>query len=142
MWELLHRIRQRLALWFGSKPPANSLGARGEQAAEKYLKKLGYRIVDRNVRLGRCELDLVAVDGRTVVFVEVKTRQNLAAGHPAEAVDAWKQRHLTRAALQYLNRHRLTNHRARFDVLAILWPDATKPPEIQHIQHAFEALGD
>ena len=68
-----------------------SLGQRGEDAAAKFLKRKGYRILARHVdsRLG--ELDIIAVDGRTVVFVEVKTRTYDDAGHPAEAIDARKQ---------------------------------------------------
>jgi putative endonuclease len=90
-------------------------------------------------RLG--ELDLVAVDGRTVVFVEVKTRHSHDAGHPAEAVDAHKQQRLTRAALAYLKRHGLLECPSRFDVVAVTWTDAAKKPTIEHFQNAFEAVG-
>ena len=83
----------------------------------------------------------VAVDGRTVVFVEVKTRHSTDAGHPADAVDADKQRRLTRLALAYLKRHDLLEHSARFDVLAVTWPDSRRKPTIDHYKNAFEAVG-
>ena len=119
----------------------DDLGRRGERAAERFLKKLGYQIVDRGVRFRRGELDLVAVDDRTVVFVEVKTRHSHDKGAPADAVDAEKQRQLTRAALLYLKRHGLLEYRARFDVVTVTWPE-DGPPEIEHIQNAFDATGE
>jgi len=118
-----------------------SLGARGERAAEKYLKRLGYQIVARRDRGRLGELDLVAVDGRTLVFVEVKTRISHSAGHPAEAVGPEKQARLTRLALAYLKRHDLLEHPARFDVVAITWPKEARRPTIDHRQNAFEAVG-
>jgi putative endonuclease len=90
----------------------------------------------RRDRLG--EIDLVAVDGRTIVFVEVKTRRSHDAGHPVEAVDEDKQRRLTRLALAFLKRHNLLNYRARFDIVAVTWPDGAKRPVIEHFQNAFE----
>ena len=98
-------------------------------------------VVARNERSEIGELDLVAVDDQTVVFVEVKTRQSWDAGHPAEAVDATKQRQLTRAALGYLKRHDLLEYSARFDVIAITWPQQQRTPTIEHIQGAFEPPG-
>jgi putative endonuclease len=118
-----------------------SLGARGERAAERHLRRLGYKIVARRDRGRLGELDLVAVDGRTIVFVEVKTRASHDAGHPAEAVGAEKQARLTRLALGYLKRHDLLEHRARFDVIAITWPASARKPTIEHIKSAFDAVG-
>ncbi len=74
--------------------PIETLGRRGERAAVKYLKRQGYIILHRGYRILGGELDVVAVDGHTVVFVEVKTRTTHDAGHPAEAVDQNKQRQL------------------------------------------------
>jgi putative endonuclease len=123
--------------------PPLSLGQRGERAAAKFLKRQGYHIVARGERpgLGRGELDLVAVDGRTVVFVEVKTRVSSDAGHPADAVDLEKQRRITLWALAFLRRHGLLEHRARFDVVAVHWPAGQKRPRIEHFSNAFEAVG-
>lgn len=116
-----------------------TLGERGEAVAARYLRRRGFRIVGRGVRTGLGELDLVAVDGRTVVFVEVKTRQTDDQGHPAEAVDLPKQRKLTLLATAYLKRHGLLNHAARFDVVAVTWPDGRRP-QVEHIRNAFEAV--
>jgi uncharacterized protein (TIGR00252 family) len=74
------------------------LGRRGERAAEKYLKRNGYRIVARNFRASGAEIDLVAIDGETLVFVEVKTRRSRSAGAPEDAVDERKQSRMRRAA--------------------------------------------
>ncbi len=102
---------------------------------------MGYKIVARGAKQTHGELDLVAVDGRTVVFVEVKTRRTHDAGSPAEAVDAHKQQQLTRLALGYLKRHGLLEYAARFDVVAITWPEEAKTPTVQHIKNAFEVTG-
>jgi putative endonuclease len=124
----------RRALW-------PDLGLRGERAAARLLKKKGYRVVARGRRTRLGELDLVAVDGRTVVFVEVKTRTALDAGHPAEAITEAKQRRLTRAALAFLRYHGLLECRARFDVVAVTWPTGAKRPVVDHIIGAFDASG-
>jgi putative endonuclease len=122
--------------------PKLTLGQRGERAAAKYLRKRGYKILAAGDRLKhRDELDLVAADGRTVVFVEVKTRSSQIQGHPAEAVDAVKQRKLTKLAVTFLKRHRLLDYPARFDVIAITWPENVRKPQIEHIKNAFEAAG-
>jgi putative endonuclease len=118
------------------------LGQRGERAAARFLRRRGYHVVARGERDRIGELDLVAVDGRTVVFVEVKTRRSHDAGHPAEAVDEAKQRQLTRLALAYLKRHGLLEYASRFDVVAVTWPNKVRRPQIQHFQDAFEAHGE
>lgn len=118
-----------------------SLDRRGERAAERYLRRLGYKIVARRDRGRLGELDLVAVDGRTVVFIEVKTRRSHDTGHPAEAVDQDKQARLTRLALAWLKRHDLLEHAARFDVVAVTWPTDARHPRIEHFKSAFQAVG-
>ena len=130
-------IRHWLKRLFAEKP----LGQRGEAAAARYLVRRGYKIAARGHRTKLGELDLVAVDGRTVVFVEVKTRQSDEKVHPAEAVDAAKQRRLTRLALAFLKRHGLLEYPARFDVVAVTWPAGQRRPTIEHIKNAFEATG-
>ena len=110
--------------WFRRFFPEKPLGRRGEEAAERYLKRRGYKVLARGHRLRPGELDLVMLDGGTIVFVEVKTRQSQEAGHPAEAVDEKKQRRLTRLAVTFLKRHRLLEYPGRFDVVAITWPAA------------------
>lgn len=130
---------QRLIAWLSATFRPRTLGERGETLAARHLRRAGFRIVGRGVRTGLGELDLVAIDGRTLVFVEVKTRQSDEQGHPAEAVDLNKQRRLTRLATAYLKRHGLLNHPARFDVVAITWPDGCRP-KVEHIRNAFEAV--
>lgn len=135
-----HTTAKLLQAWRSLFQPA-ALGQRGEVLAAKYLRRRGYKIVARGSRGALGEIDLVAVDGRTVVFVEVKTRRSQDAGHPADAVDHDKQRRLTRLAVGYLRRHGLLEYPARFDVIAITWPAGRGKPTIEHIQHAFDAVG-
>jgi putative endonuclease len=117
------------------------LGDRGERAAAKYLRARGYRILARQSRSRIGEIDLIALDGDTVVFVEVKTRTSQQAGHPAEAVTFAKQRQLTRAALAWLKRHDMLECRCRFDIVAITWQERNRPL-IEHFPNAFEAVGE
>lgn len=117
------------------------LGARGEKAAAQFLKRKGYKIVARGERSRLGELDLVAVDGRTVVFVEVKTRTDTDAGQPLDAVTPEKQRRLTQAALAFLKYRGLLDERSRFDVVSVVWPADSREPRIEHIVNAFEAIG-
>jgi putative endonuclease len=129
----------RLAAWWRRLFPPLALGPRGEREAARFLKRQGYRILARGDRGELGEIDLVALDGRTIVFVEVKTRQSQDAGHPAEAVDPAKQRRLTRLALAWLKRRGLLEHSARFDIVAVTWPEDSRRPVIEHIKNAFEA---
>lgn len=116
-------------------------GDRGERAAVRYLKNRGFRIVAQQYSTPWGELDIVAIDEQVVVFVEVKTRKTIVAGHPFEAVTQEKQSKLTRMALAYMKQHKLLEYSARFDVISILWPDAERTPEITHIRNAFEPVG-
>ncbi|MFZ5830683.1 MAG: YraN family protein [Planctomycetota bacterium] len=134
-WLLTHR----LAGWWRARLARPTLGQRGEALAARYLLRKGYRIVIRGSRMPGGEIDLVALDGRTIVFVEVKTRTSADHGHPAEAVDDEKQRRLTRLALRLLKRHGLLDHPARFDVVAVTWPENRRRPTIEHFINAFPA---
>lgn len=120
---------------------ARYLGRRGEALAARFVKRRGMRVVARGQRLRPGELDIVAVDGETVVFIEVKTRKSGDAGHPSEAIDATKRRRLTRLALAFLKGHGLLEHRARFDVVAITWPEGPGQPSIDYYENAFEPEG-
>jgi putative endonuclease len=130
-----------ITAWWAKRRKPKPLGFLGERAAEKFLKRKGYKIVARGLRTRGEELDLVCVDGRVVVFVEVKTRRGSRYGHPTEAVDERKQRRITRGALVYLKRHGLLEYKSRFDVVAVIWPDAAKTPTIEHYPDAFQAVG-
>ncbi|HEV3263041.1 MAG TPA: YraN family protein [Gemmataceae bacterium] len=118
--------------WFGN---------RSERAAGRFLRRLGYRILARNYTCPQGELDLVALDGRCIVFVEVRSTETEDPLRPAASVDAAKQRRLTDLALQFLQRHRLLDQPARFDVLAVSWPAGQGQPVIVHYRQAFEAVG-
>src|SRR5205823_1827576 len=107
-------------------------GGRAERAAAKFLRRKGYRILSRNLVLPTGELDIVALDGRTLVFVEVRSTECADVLRPVESVDAVKQRKLTDLALAYLQKHRLLGHPARFDVLAVSWPGDRRDPQIVH----------
>jgi putative endonuclease len=96
------------------------------------------RVILRGYRTPQGEIDLVARDGDTIVFVEVKARRR---GDPAEAVTPEKQRRLTLAALHFLKKHRLLEQKCRFDVVAIVWPDDHALPAIEHFRAAFDAVG-
>ena len=116
-------------------------GTRSERAAARFLRRLGYRILARNYTCPHGELDLIAADGRCVVFVEVRSTATDDAARPAESVGDVKQRRLTDLALYYLRQHRLLEHPARFDVLALSWPAGRREPRIDHYRQAFEAVG-
>lgn len=130
-----------LRAWLAARYGRKSLGQRGEDAAARFLKKSGLRIVERGHDSPLGELDIIAIDGRTVVFVEVKTRASNDAGHPTEAIDATKQRRMTHAALAYLKSKRLLNCAARFDVVAVNWPADCRSPAIEHFPNAFAPTG-
>lgn len=116
------------------------LGDAGERVAVRYLKRAGFRILVRNARSRIGEIDVIAMEGNCIVFVEVKTRSSAEAGHPTEAVTPAKQRQLTRTALAWLKQRGLLEHRARFDVIAITWADGAEPV-VEHFRNAFEPTG-
>jgi putative endonuclease len=130
-----------LRCWLSARLRPKTLGERGEDVAARFLKRLGYHVIGRHVDLHVGELDIIAVDDRTVVFVEVKTRTSTSAGAPAEAIDELRQRRMTQAALAYLKAHGLLEYPARFDVVALTWPHDAKKPAIEHIKDAFPAVG-
>src|ERR1700752_3938445 len=115
-----------------------SLGKSGEDLACRELERRGYVIVARRYRVRGGELDVIARDGETMVFVEVKTRVGRMFGEAAEAVTPLKQLRMTRLAEEYLMRHRLGDCPCRFDVVAIECDVAGT--RIYVFQNAFEAL--
>jgi putative endonuclease len=130
-----------LRSWFANRFPAKSLGQRGEDVAVRHLKGKGYRILARHLDSPLGELDIIAVDGRTVIFVEVKTRTSTETGHPTEAIDQRKERRMTQAALAYLKANGLLQYAARFDVVALTWPENARRPVIEHYENAFSPVG-
>ena len=105
-----------------------STGASGERDTLAFLEARGYGVVDINVRplggMARGEIDVIAWDGEYLVFVEVKTRRAASGqqGTPTEAIDARKQKQLTRLAMAYLAKHNLDDVPCRFDVVAVIRP--------------------
>lgn len=115
-----------------------ALGSEGEARAAAHLEACGYRILARNARAGRVEIDLVARRGRTLAFVEVKTRRSRSAGLPEEAVDFRKRERLVHGAAAWLAGHPQRGAAVRFDVVACE-RDAGGAWSIRHLEGAFEA---
>jgi putative endonuclease len=115
-----------------------ALGVDGESRAAAYLAARGYRILARNARADRVEIDLVAARGALLVFVEVKARRSRAAGAPEEAVDRRKRERLVRGALAWMHANAVRGRRVRFDVIACEW-HPSGAWSLRHIENAFEA---
>jgi putative endonuclease len=115
--------------------PGKELGKQGEALAAAYLERIGYRIVARNYRLRLGELDLIAEENGSVVFIEVKTRRDGAAVGPFEAVTRAKRRQMAKVAMEYLVRHGQSERAARFDVVAVTL--VGNEPRIELMQNAF-----
>ena len=113
----------------------NELGKWGEDVAATYLERQGYTIIERDWKSGHRDLDIIALDGDTVVFVEVKTRSNCMFTDPEIAVDYQKIRHLQQAANHYI-KYRHINHDIRFDIITVVGT-MNDSPAIDHIKDAF-----
>jgi putative endonuclease len=111
------------------------LGKIGENLACQELERRGYSVIERRYRRRGGEIDIIALDGATLVFVEVKAREGRGYGLAAEAVTAFKRRRLASVALEYVARHHAHNCPCRFDVVAIQL--TASGPEIQLFQNAF-----
>jgi len=112
------------------------LGKEGEEIAIRFLKKNGYKIIERNYVCKMGEMDIIAREKDTLVFVEVKTRTSTAFGPPQLAVNSAKQRQLSKVALYFLKEKQLEDMKARFDVVAILL--LPERPDVQIIKNAFD----
>ena len=126
-----------LANLFKAKTPKDALGDRGENMAARHLRNRGYKIIMRNFSCDLGEIDIIARDGKTLVFLEVKTRA-YDDPKPEEQVNNIKQDKIIRAAKYYLTRYGTPQPPSRFDVIAIVWPTG-QPPIIRHHEHAFDA---
>jgi putative endonuclease len=113
----------------------NELGEKGERLAIQYLVKLGYQILETNWRYSRAEVDIIAMDGPVLVFLEVKTRATAAFGRPEEFITARKERLLTDAAHAYIDQ---VNHEweVRFDFISIIFR-SDDDYEVEHFKDAF-----
>ncbi len=115
-------------------------GEKGESIAERHLKRRGYKILEKNYRTKVGEIDIIAKEKNTIVFVEVKTRRSWQFGNPKGAVTPAKQRKISMVALHYLKTMDRSNARARFDVVAIT--ASRDKPQIEIIKNAFELAYD
>ncbi len=120
-------------------PGPRAIGRAGEDAAVAALRAHGYRIIARNVRLRRGELDIVAEEQGTLVFVEVKARRSAAYGTPAEAVTPRKQQALLRLAAAYLVRRSLLSRPCRFDVAEVWLGPGGRIVRVEILKDAFGA---
>ncbi len=119
---------------------SKTLGEAGEENAERFLKKRRYRILCRNYRCAFGEIDIVAQQGRVIAFVEVKTRRSAAYGAPQDAVLPHKQRKISRVAQEFIQRHRLEDRDARFDVVAVRMSSSGHTVDL--IKYAFELAAE
>ncbi len=111
-------------------------GEKGETLAAWYLKQNGYKIIEQNYRNQMGEIDIIAKEKKTIVFVEVKTRRSIRYGSPKWAVTPKKQRKISMVALYYLKTTKQSNAKARFDVVAII--SNRDEPRIEIVKNAFE----
>ncbi len=114
-----------------------AIGSEYEQIAGKYLEQQGYRILCYNYRCPMGEIDMIAMDGDVLVFVEVKYRKNLTKGSPLEAVNVKKQKVISKCANYYITGKKLHGSACRFDVIGIVGRDMEQV-EISPIEPAFE----
>ena len=113
------RLADRIGGAGGALADHLRLGAWGERVAARHLTRCGYRIVARNYRAGGAEIDIIALDGDTLVFVEVKTRRTRDSGEAAEAVNSRKREQIKRAAALFVQREGTGERALRFDVLTV-----------------------
>lgn len=114
-----------------------SVGQQGEALACQYLSRQGYRVIARNYRTKLGEIDIIAEEQGTLVFVEVKTRRGHQCGHPFEAVTPTKCRQISKVALEYLAETGREGHSARFDVVAISFAGEAAPV-VELAKNAFD----
>ncbi|MFQ6105193.1 MAG: YraN family protein [Candidatus Glassbacteria bacterium] len=112
-----------------------STGRRGEDIAVGFLNEAGYQIMRRNYRALRCEIDIIARKGNTLVFVEVKTRNSLAFGDPILSITPAKTRNIFKVARAFINEEKLSDMEVRFDAVTVVIRGDTVI--IDHIKDAF-----
>ena len=117
-------------------------GQRSERWAERHLRRHGHRVLTRNWSGPLGELDLVTRHQNTLVFVEVRSTAHEQGDSARESVDAEKQRRLSRLAVSFMNRYRVQEVAARFDVVILAWPPGAKEPMIEHVENAFPVIGE
>tara|TARA_R110001592_G_scaffold14545_2_gene64822 strand:- start:530 stop:928 length:399 start_codon:yes stop_codon:yes gene_type:complete len=128
--------RAKKIRWWQKSEAPRPLGQQGEDTAARYLKRSGYRILERNRFLGRYEIDIIAQEGDTIVFVEVRTRASRDEVPPEDTIGPTKQHRIRQAAQRYVDAADDGDAYYRFDVVSIILPE-TGPPEITLIRDAF-----
>lgn len=112
-------------------------GSLGEQAAERFLRRRGYKLLARNFASKRGEIDLIFRDQDCMVFVEVKTRTGESWSRPAAAVDADKRKNICKTALDYLKKLHFPRCKIQFDIVEVLLDDEEHVDEVRHLPNAF-----
>lgn len=112
-------------------------GRDAEDVAAAFLEAAGVRVLDRNYRFMKSELDIVAIDGIEIVFVEVRSSKGIRYGRPEETISEAKKQQLYEGASAWLYERRMEGARIRFDVISIVWETQEKQPEITHFRNAF-----
>ena len=134
----MRRLRDETALPHPVDDPRQALGRDGEAEARTAVRAAGYVVLAERFRCRQGEVDLICRHGETIVFVEVKTRRDLAFGGGAAAVTVRKQRTIARVAEAFLARASLQHLPCRFDVVVVDWPRGA-PPQTQIMPGAFDA---
>ena len=115
------------------------VGNKGESLAENYIKRKGYKIIQRNYRCRLGEIDIIAKDDDTIVFIEVRTKQNENFGSPQDSVTSTKISKISKTALRFIQEKNLSGFSYRFDFIAITFSQGK--PNIEHIENAFMPNG-
>ena len=118
-------------------PASHDLGRASERLAANYLEDRGYRILERNYRVGHKEVDLIASRAGTIAFIEVKARSSLAYGHPLDAITWAKRREIEHVARVWIAARGRPPSTYRFDAIAICW--ANGRAEVEHVPNAWIA---
>jgi putative endonuclease len=117
-------------------PEKKEIGQKGENLAADYLQNAGYTVLERNYRCKLGEIDIIARDNDTLVFIEVRSRSSLAFGLPQESINRRKRHQISKVALEYMIRRKLKNIPARFDVVAVSFEG--RKEKVDLIKDAFE----
>lgn len=121
--------------------PHLALGRRGEELAVRYLEEHDIRILERNYHFEKSEVDIIAYNGRQIIFVEVKTRSGTQFGEPEDAVNTEKKKSLYKVADAWLYERKMEGAPVRFDIISVVVPpDDAENPRIQHFEAAFWQL--
>lgn len=111
------------------------VGSFGEERAVNFLTRIGFSILRKNYRTPSGEIDIIAQDGDTIVFVEVKTRRSLTFGRPEESVDECKRQQIKKVAQQFISQYQLFHFNCRFDIITIY--DEGKSVDLKYMRSAF-----